>query len=113
VEAYDLTTQGGSTDFARLIAACESFGPYCLIGGLAVNCYVEPVYTLDADLVVIAASLPELTAHLEAQGFKTEVHKHSVNALAPGSELRIQSPPTNGTRPSRPDRRMPTSWESV
>jgi hypothetical protein len=90
VEAYDLTTQGGSTDFARLIAACESFGPYCLIGGLAVNCYVEPVYTLDADLVVIAASLPELTAHLEAQGFKTEVHKHSVNAQAPGSELRIQ-----------------------
>jgi hypothetical protein len=76
VEAYDLTTQGGSTDFARLIAACESFGPYCLIGGLAVNCYVEPVYTLDADLVVIAASLPALTAHLEAQGF--------------GSELRIQ-----------------------
>jgi hypothetical protein len=78
VEAYELTTQGGSTDFARLIAACESFGPYCLIGGLAVNCYVEPVYTLDADLVVIAASLPELTAHMEAQ------------TKAPGSELRIQ-----------------------
>ena len=85
-----MTTQGGSTDFARLIAACESFGPYCLIGGLAVNCYVEPVYTLDADLVVIAASLPELTAHLEAQGFKIETHQHSVNVLAPGSELRIQ-----------------------
>ena len=90
MEAFELTTQGGATDFARLIAACESFGPYCLIGGLAVNCYVEPVYTLDADLVVIAASLPELTAHLEAQGFKTEVHKHSVNAMAPASELRIQ-----------------------
>jgi hypothetical protein len=57
---------------------------------LAVNCYVEPVYTLDADLVVIAASLPDLTAHLQAQGFKTEVHAHSVNASAPGSELRIQ-----------------------
>ena len=89
MEAYELTTQGGSSDFARLIAACESFGSYCLISGLAVNCYVEPVYTLDAD-IVIAASLPELTAHLEAQGFKTEVHEHSVNALAPGSELRIQ-----------------------
>jgi hypothetical protein len=89
-EAYELTTQGGSTDFARLIGACESFGPYCLIGGLAVNCYVEPVYTLDADLVVIAASLPELTADLEAQGFKTDAHKPSVDELAPGSELRIQ-----------------------
>jgi hypothetical protein len=113
VEAYDLTTRGGSTDFARLIAACESFGPYCLIGGLAVNCYVEPVYTLDADLVVIAASLPELTAHLEAQGFKTEVHKHSVNAQAPVANSGFSSPPTHGTRPSRPDQWMPTSWESV
>jgi hypothetical protein len=73
VEAYELTTQGGSTDFARLIAACESFGPYCLIDGLAVNCYVEPVYTLDADLVVMAASLPQLTVHLEAQGFKSKL----------------------------------------
>jgi hypothetical protein len=64
VEAYELTTQGGATDFARLIEACESFGPYCLIGGLAVNCYVEPVYTLDADLVTIAANLPKLAAYL-------------------------------------------------
>ena len=69
MEAYELTTQGGSTDFARLVAACESFGPYCLIGGLAVNCYVEPAYTLDADLVVIPATLPD---------------------IAPGSKLRIQ-----------------------
>jgi hypothetical protein len=67
VEAYELTTQGGATDFAQLISACESFGPYCLIGGLAVNCYVEPVYTLDADLVV--------TEHLP---------------LDPSSELRVQ-----------------------
>lgn len=52
LEAYELTTAGGGSDFARVIAACESFGPYCLIGGLAVNCYVEPVYTLDADLVM-------------------------------------------------------------
>jgi hypothetical protein len=42
-EVYELTTQGGATDFARLIRACESVGPYCLIGGFAVNCYVEPV----------------------------------------------------------------------
>ena len=72
LEAYELTTRGGATDFARLIEACESFGPYCLIGGLAVNCYVEPVYTLDVNVVVSESSLP------------------SVNALAPGSELRIQ-----------------------
>ncbi len=85
-----MTTQGGAADFAQLIEACEAFGPYCLIGGLAVNCYVEPVYTLDADLVVIAASLPELTAYLRERGFKTEHHPHSMNAQPPASELRIQ-----------------------
>jgi hypothetical protein len=89
-EAYELITQGGATDFARLIQACESFGPYCLIGGLAVNCYVEPVYTLDADIVVVSTSLPKLSTYLREQGFKTEEHPHSVNALAPGSKLRIQ-----------------------
>jgi hypothetical protein len=77
-EAYELTTQGGATDFSQLIAVCEALAPYCLIGGLAVNCYVEPVYTLDADLVVIASNLPQLTARL------------AVNASAPPSKLRIQ-----------------------
>jgi hypothetical protein len=90
VEAYELTTQGGATDFARLIEICQSFGSYCLIGGLAVNCYVEPVYTLDADIVVIAESLPRLTAYLRERGFKTEQHPHSLNVLAPASKLRIQ-----------------------
>jgi hypothetical protein len=89
-EAYELTTRGGATDFARLIAACELFGPYCLIGGLAVNCYVEPVYTLDADIVVFAGRLEELASHLREQGFHTEDHPHSVNAFTSGSQLRIQ-----------------------
>ena len=90
VEAYELTTHGGATDFARLIEACEVFGGYCLIGGLAVNCYVEPVYTLDADIVVIASKLSDLAEHLAKQGFKIEAHPHSLNATAPASRLRIQ-----------------------
>ena len=89
-EAYELTTKGGATDFARVIAACGAFGPYCLIGGLAVNCYVDPVYTLDADLVVISPSLSGLSAHLLNEGFKVEHHSRSLNVQAPGSELRIQ-----------------------
>jgi hypothetical protein len=89
-DAYELTTLGGATDFARLIRACESTGPYCLIGGLAVNCYVEPVYTLDADIVIAAESLPGLVARLGEQGFQSEAHPHSVNLQAPGSKLRIQ-----------------------
>jgi hypothetical protein len=89
-EAYELTTRGGATDFARLIETCESSGPYCLIGGLAVNCYVEPVYTLDADVVVIESNLPKVSARLREQGFRTEEHPHPANALAAGSQLRIQ-----------------------
>jgi len=75
VEAYELTTQGGATDFARVIDACAATGAWCLIGGLAVNTYVEPVYTLDADLVVVASGLGVLAQKLRDQA---------------GSELRIQ-----------------------
>ena len=89
-EAYDLTTRGGATDFATVIAACESAGSYCLIGGLAVNAYVEPVYTLDADIVMLSAHLPPLASDLERQGFAIEQHPHSLNATSPRSDLRIQ-----------------------
>jgi len=57
---------------------------------LAVNCYVEPVYTLDADLVLTADNLLALREHLEAQGFATEMHEHSLNAKPAESGLRIQ-----------------------
>ena len=33
---------------------------YCVIGGLAVNAYVEPVVSLDLDMVVAASSLMTL-----------------------------------------------------
>ena len=88
-EAYELATQGGASDFARVIELCHLLGPYCLTGGLAVNCYVEPVYTLDADIIVVAKNLPMLVARLKEEGFATEQHPHSVNATAPQSELRI------------------------
>jgi hypothetical protein len=89
-EVYELTTRGGATDFAHIIATCESFGPYCLIGGLAVNSYVEPVYTLDADLVVVGSHLPDLTRSLSELGFRVSAHPQSVNLESPESDLRIQ-----------------------
>ena len=66
-EAYELTSQGGATDFARMVEVCESSGLYCLIGGLAVNCYVEPVYTLDADIVVPRALMSVVRSRLRIQ----------------------------------------------
>ena len=89
-EAYDLTTRGGAAGFAAIVAACESAGPYCLIGGLAVNAYVEPVYTLDADIVVAAEHLASLISALEQEGFVIQRHPDWVNAATPDSDLRIQ-----------------------
>jgi hypothetical protein len=57
---------------------------------LAVNCYVEAVYSLDAEVGAVSATLPKLSARLRELGFKIEEHPHSVNAQAPGSDLRIQ-----------------------
>jgi hypothetical protein len=64
--------------------------PWCLIGGLAVNCYVEPVYTVDVDLVVVAANLPQIQRELEAVEFTVTRFEHSTNAQRPGSKLNIQ-----------------------
>ena len=90
LEAYDLTTKGGGADFGRVIAICESLGPYCLIESLAVNCYVEPVYTLDADLVVISDVLSDVSQRLEHEGFTIRTFGNSTNAQAPTSDLRVQ-----------------------
>jgi len=48
-EVFDSVTGSGSTDFGILARVLNRHGAWCLIRGLAVNCYVEPVFTLDAD----------------------------------------------------------------
>jgi hypothetical protein len=58
-----------------------------LIGGL--NTYVEPVYTADADLIVIASQLEFVCAELVGLGFSISHHQW-VNAHLPGSGLVIQ-----------------------
>ena len=63
---------------------------YCVIGGLAVNAYTDPVVSLDLDLVVVSARLAELTVAALAAGMKVEEFEHSINLSSPGSDLRIQ-----------------------
>ena len=89
-EIYESVTNGGASDFAELVSVLNENKPWCLIGGLAVNCYVEPVYTVDVDLVVVAAKLPQIEAALEAVGFKVTPFEHSTNAQRGGSKLNIQ-----------------------
>jgi hypothetical protein len=62
---------------------------YCVIGGLAVNAYVEPVVSLDLDLVVVAAAMEKLTK-AATNLFKVEKFPHSLILSSPKSDLRIQ-----------------------
>ena len=52
----------GKTDIIQILLdiLAETASPYCLIGGLAVNAYVEPVVSLDLDVVVAAANVPAM-----------------------------------------------------
>lgn len=63
---------------------------FCVIGGLAVNAYAEPVVSLDLDLVVVAERLPDVRKAAAALGMKVEEFEHSVNLSLAGSDLRIQ-----------------------
>jgi Nucleotidyl transferase AbiEii toxin, Type IV TA system len=89
-EVFEAITGSGSSDFATLVSILNRRDAWCLIGGLAVNCYVEPVYTLDADVVVIASELPAIKNELIQAGFSVEEFPHSLNARMSKSDLRIQ-----------------------
>ena len=73
--------------FIRLL---ETHGiRYCVVGGQAVNAYVEPLVSLDLDLVIAAEQFPALEALLSSD-FKVERFPHSLNISRPGSDVRIQ-----------------------
>jgi len=73
--------------FLALLKASRA--PWCLVGGLAVNAYVEPVVTLDVDLVLTAADTALITA-AATPAFSVQIFAHSVNLSAANSDLRLQ-----------------------
>jgi uncharacterized membrane protein len=89
-QAYELTTRGGGTGIAQVIAACESSGPWCLTGGMAVMPSPEPVYRLDADLVVIAPGLPGLAETLRQGWLRNRGARAPGECIGPGSVLRLR-----------------------
>ena len=62
---------------------------YCVVGGLAVNAYAEPVVSLDLDVVVAAKDI-EAVGKVVQKHFKVERFAHSVNLSTDKSDLRIQ-----------------------
>jgi hypothetical protein len=76
-------------DFLDRVVEALSGVRYCVVGGQAVNAYVEPVVSLDLDVAVATAELPAIEATLSRQ-FRVERFPHSLNVSAPGSDLRVQ-----------------------
>ena len=98
-EIYDLALRGGGNDFQATVELLERLGePWCLIGGLAVNVYCEPVYTNDADFIVVTSQLELVCAELAGLGFTISRHRFSVNAQLPGSSLIVQFTTDPATR---------------
>jgi len=62
---------------------------YCLIGGLAVNAYAEPVVSLDIDLIIELAAADEFLEKAK-DTFKIVTFPHSLNLSSSESDLRIQ-----------------------
>src|SRR4030095_11140179 len=89
-EIYESVTNRGASDFAEAVAVLNRYRPWCLIGGLAVNCYVEPVYTTDVDIVVVAANLEQIGRALPVAGFRVKRVGQSMNAQHAGSKLNVQ-----------------------
>jgi hypothetical protein len=79
---------------------------FCVVGGQAVNAYVEPLVSLDLDLAVASEQMEGLEALLRAR-FKVERFAHSLNVAHAGSDLRVQfqTDPRYGAFVSRAEER--------
>jgi len=62
---------------------------FCVIGGLAVNAYVDPVVSLDLDAVLVTGQIAALLPVLK-KNFKVEHFANSINIGSKDSDLRIQ-----------------------
>jgi hypothetical protein len=82
----------GKFDIVQMLLdiLAEKGSRYCMIGGLAVNAYVDPVVSLDIDIVVAAEDVETTSSAAKERGLEVEPFLHSLNMSSPRSDLRIQ-----------------------
>jgi hypothetical protein len=82
----------GKSDIIQILLDIleETHSRYCLIGGLAVNAYVEPVVSLDLDIVAAVEDVEAICSKALKGGLRVERFEHSVNISSQNSDLRIQ-----------------------
>ncbi|MBI5826005.1 MAG: hypothetical protein HZB18_18430 [Chloroflexi bacterium] len=62
---------------------------FCVIGGQAVNAYVEPLVSLDLDLAVAVHQIEAVESLLDER-FTLKRFPHSLNITIPNSDVRVQ-----------------------
>ncbi len=79
------------TDFLdRLLDGLAEQGiRFCVLGGQGVNAYVDPVVSLDLDIVIAVEHSRQVEDWLRRE-FLVEMFPHSLNVSATGSDLRVQ-----------------------
>lgn len=82
----------GKSDIIQIFldVLSETGSRYCLIGGLAVNAYVEPVVSLDLDIVAAGEDIGAICRASKKRSLMVEEFEHSVNISSKNSDLRIQ-----------------------
>ncbi len=87
---WKLVTMDNANVLEQLVALLEKNNiRYCVIGGVAVNAYAEPVITLDLDLVIVLNQV-EQAESLLGETFQVTHFPHSLNLSQPNSDIRIQ-----------------------
>lgn len=89
-EFWKTVTMDGTEFLDRFLALLAAHQiRYCVIGGQALNAYVDPVVSLDLDLVVAVEQIAE-AERLLRERFAVERFEHRLNVSEAGSDLRIQ-----------------------
>ena len=87
---YNIVTRGGGAEIEELLRLLDEAGiRYCVIGGQAVNHYVEPLVSLDLDLIVATDQLAA-AEKLLSDRYTVRRFPHSLNVDLGASDLRVQ-----------------------
>jgi hypothetical protein len=102
-EFLNSLAKGKSDILQQLLGILTETGSgYCVIGELAVNAYVEPVVSLDVDIVVAVHDLETVANAAKEHELKVDRFEHSIHISGPGSDLRIQIQTDPSIRVSSP-----------
>ena len=68
----------------------ETRSAYCVVGGLAVNAYAEPVVSLDLDVIVATDDVGKVSSAAAERKLEVQHFPPSINLSSRRSDLRIQ-----------------------